>query len=105
MSLTLCRKHMVVNQLKVHPLSKFWFQICQPAPLQRGGEGRRVCYYGVLDAAEVGGRRRCKIDPGLKAPPRFQTLIVKKDTQRFQLEPTWLESELAEATTPRWAQM
>ena len=30
--------------------------------------------------------RRCKLDPGLKAPG-FNFLIVKKDNSAFQLEP------------------
>ena len=34
---TWVERHLVVNRLKVHPLSKLWYQICvQPAPLHRG---------------------------------------------------------------------
>ena len=35
-------RHLVVNQLKVQSLSKLWFQICQPAPLQRGRAGAKT---------------------------------------------------------------
>ena len=42
----------------------------------------------IRHSEEVVGR--CKLDPGLKAPPRFQSLIVKSIYQCFQLEPCFL---------------
>ena len=37
------------------------------------------------------GVRRCKLDPGLKAPlTRFSNFDCLKDTQRFQLEPPFV---------------
>ena len=46
---------------------------------------------------------RWKLDPGLKAPPppRFQSLLVKRTTVLFQLEPGLLLSEPCSGTTQR----
>ena len=52
--LTLGWKRSVVNQLKVHPLSKLWFQMGQPAPLHPGLARARRRHHGCGQAGVPG---------------------------------------------------
>ena len=61
---------MAFNQLKVHPLSKFWFQMCQPAPLQPGwgGAAERGDALPVRRPSRVVGRAR-GVGPAARGDP------------------------------------
>ena len=85
------------------PGFKRWFQLGAWHPY--AVEGKSLADYNINDGDTIVfkvGRRRCKLDPGLKAPPRSSKFHCEKDDSAFiDLKTLFAEPLLPTHPTPR----